>query len=108
MAISSRKIAFTSYGLGLALLMPGALMGALALAGLALSILLTRRVSEPLHMAHGRYQIRTIGTAVLLLLLLALVIKSAVGPFLLLAIKLWVIYRTLHGAYRLSKQALPG
>ncbi len=107
MAISSRKIAFTSYSLGLALLMPGPFMGALVLVGFALAILLTRRVSEPLHMAHGRYQVRTIGTAVLLLLLLALVMKSAVGPFLLLAIKLWVIYRTTHGAYRLSKQMQP-
>ena len=106
MHVSSRTKAFTAYALILAMLWPGALMGALTLAGCVLAFLSMRR-GEALYAGHGRYQLRTVGFAALALLPLMLLVKTAVGPFLLLAIKLWVVYRVLTGAYRLSKELAP-
>ena len=64
-------------------------------------------MDEPLYAGHGRYQLRTVGYAALAFLPLALFAKTGLWMFLLLAVKLWLIYRVLTGAYRLSKEQSP-
>ncbi len=99
---SSRGVTYTAY----ASMMLGLFLGVFAVAACVLAFLLMRR-EDPLYAAHGRYQLLTIGYAALALLLLMLVIKTAVGPFLLLAIKLWAIYRVIAGAYLLTQGRAP-
>ena len=98
----ARAITFIAYGC----LLAGLYVGPVGILACALALLLWLR-GEGEYREHGRYQARTIVMVVMALLVAALLARTVIGPYLILAVKAWAAWRPLRGAYLLHRHQSP-